>query len=413
MKHPLINIEDICKILRSICRAHAQEHLSFPLHYTIDDFHIPIADFLRQTPVKEAKIAEQITSMFSCPELITELHADAPLIEWATLVHDTWAKAPKTLTFSTSGSTGEASFQCHPVEYLHQEATHLARLFTPDRKRVVASAPSHHIYGFLFTILLPKFANLPCVFPPIFPTSEYCKQITSGDLIISFPLFWKALITLGAPLANDTAGITSTAPCPEEVLSGVAEINLAKIFNIYGSSETGGLGFQTGAKQPFTLMPFWQKLETKGKESEIARKQVTGFESKNLKEQAGINYPPFWQPITMPDNVQWISEEKFIISGRKDKIVQVGGKNISLHETSNCLLSHPNVATCSVRLMRAEEGNRLKCFIVPSENDIDEKELRKELNLYCRQHLSPAARPKKITFGSELPINELGKLKDW
>ncbi len=413
MIDPLLSIKDICKVLRSICQAHAQEHLSFPLHYTIDDFDISVTEFLRNTPVSEWKIANQLTTMFSCPELIDELQNKEKLSSWATLVHATWAKNPKTITFFTSGSTGESTLQCHPVEYLLQEASNLAGLFAKNRSRVVASAPSHHIYGFLFTILLPKLAKLACAFPPLFPTAEYCRKILPGDLIISFPLFWKAIITLDIPLAENVQGITSTAPCPKEILADVTKINLARIYNIYGSSETGGLGFQTKPEEPFTLLPFWMKSSLSDGDTSIRRQTIDGFDKSHLEKVDDLNYPPFWQDINMPDHVQWISEEKFIIAGRKDKLVQVGGKNISLQETTKLLLGHDYVAACSVRLMRPEEGNRLKCFVVPKRVDLNEKELRRELNIFCRQHLSPASRPKKITIGNELPVNELGKLKDW
>ena len=59
------------------------------------------------------------------------------------------------LTFRTSGSSGAPKSCTHALALLWQEADALAALL-PGRRRIVSLMPAHHIYGFLFTVLLPQ-----------------------------------------------------------------------------------------------------------------------------------------------------------------------------------------------------------------------------------------------------------------
>ena len=59
------------------------------------------------------------------------------------------------LTFRTSGSSGSPKRCTHALAMLEQEVAVLASL-VPGRRRVLSAVPSHHLYGFLFTVLMPR-----------------------------------------------------------------------------------------------------------------------------------------------------------------------------------------------------------------------------------------------------------------
>ena len=77
--------------------------------------------------------------------------------------------------------------------------------------------------------------------------------------------------------------------------------------------------------------------------------------------------------------------------------------------------SHPAVRECAVRLMRPEEGERLKAFIVPRDEAILDAPaaLGRELRVWLAKRLSPPETPKSLLFGPELPRTVSGKLADW
>ena len=80
---------------------------------------------------------------------------------------------------------------------------------------------------------------------------------------------------------------------------------------------------------------------------------------------------------------------------------------------NSVLMAHPRVADAQIRLMRANEGERLKAFVVPRLPDECGMSLRTELETWVDSRLQAVERPRSYTFGPELPRNEMGKLADW
>src|SRR5438067_8507290 len=75
--------------------------------------------------------------------------------DWVGIAAVALAHFDAALTFGSSGSTGQPKRCSHALATLEQEAQVLGMLF-PERRRLLAAVPSHHIYGFLFTQLLPR-----------------------------------------------------------------------------------------------------------------------------------------------------------------------------------------------------------------------------------------------------------------
>ena len=75
------------------------------------------------------------------------------------------------------------------------------------------------------------------------------------------------------------------------------------------------------------------------------------------------------------------------------------------------LLAHPLVEDAAVRLMRPDEGQRLKAFVVPRPGA--GAAFAQELRAWADARLAPLERPKAITLGPRLPRGALGKPADW
>ncbi|MFA9394139.1 MAG: AMP-binding protein [Halodesulfovibrio sp.] len=396
---PILSINDVCKVILSICHSAVQEQTSIPLRKLATDTSRSVASILEGTPVLPQLIAVHAATMFQCVALSESLSADDSIAHWANVIYDAWSKHPATITFITSGSTGNPTPQKLETALLWQEAQELQRTLLCERKRIVSTVPCHHVYGFLFTILLPNIAELPCVTPVPFPSRAFIRGLEAGDFVVSFPLFWNGLIKQDLPFSADIHGSTSTAPCSPKTMHNLLSLGIARISNIYGSSETGGLGYQHHPDSPLSLFAFWRRIRC----DDIENSWIERVHPLNITQTA----------VAIPDHIEWLSPELFSVKGRKDKIVQVGGMNVSLLKTAECITNHPDVLDCAVRLMRLDEGNRLKAFVLPRSSEPDTAALRAELYQLCRAHLRPAERPKKITFGTQFPVNAMGKAKDW
>lgn len=330
------------------------------------------------------------------------LLAQRTLGNWVDLATAALDHHDSELTFCTSGSTGQPKRCSHTIDRLEQEAQTLASLF-PGRRRVLVAVPGHHIYGFLFTQLLPRHLGLDTAMVASVRTQLPVKlaRITApGDLVIGHPAFWNAALAGGLAFPADVVGVSSTAPCPDTVAARAEGCGLAALVQVYGSSETGGLGWRASHRDDYQLLPYLQR--DCGQEGILMRTLPDG--------RTAI--------VEAQDQLAWSSARNFAVGARCDGAIQVGGVNVFPARVRAALLEHPDVADCAVRLMRSDEGTRLKAFIVRQANYSDGAaddvcEFLRRLRTWIDMRLPAPERPKALTLGSCLPHTAMNKPADW
>ncbi len=325
------------------------------------------------------------------------------LADWIAISLKNLTHSSAQISFKSSGSVGLKKYHTHSLALLEQEAEFLGQLFK-GRKRILRAVPSHHIYGFIFTVLLPRYLGDSVEVIDLCGLSfnRIQTSLQPGDLMIAYPEFWQFCDESNMHFASDIIGINSSGPCPEQVGVNLLDKGLSGFYEIYGASETAGIGWKSHSLSAYNLFPFWQKIESTTK---INRKLEDGH----------------FKTYRLQDNLEWISPTQFSLKGRKDEVVQVGGINVSLALVREKLMKHTLIKEAAVRMMRPEEGARLKAFIVLKEVDINNAEqddlhiqfIHKEIEHYINQNFSTAERPKSITYGCELPLNKMGKSNDW
>ena len=308
--------------------------------------------------------------------------------DWLHVARAALARHDRALTFRTSGSTGEPRRCTHPLARLEAEAAFWGALLA-GRRRVLAAVPAHHIYGMIFTVLLPRhLAGAEVLDIRGRSPAALRALLRPGDLVVGHPAWWTA-VARGLPegVPEDVTGITSTAPCPEATARAVTAAGFARLVQVYGSSETAGIGWREAPDAPYELLPAWRRGE-----QELLRED---------------------ELIPWPDRLDWKDERHFGVLGRRDGAVQVGGVNVHPERIAAVLREHPAVAQAAVRLMRPEEGSRLKAFVVPHGPGADEDALRASLAAQVEARLPPPERPRAFTFGPAIPLTPMGKLADW
>jgi acyl-CoA synthetase (AMP-forming)/AMP-acid ligase II len=96
------------------------------------------------------------------------------------------------------------------------------------------------------------------------------------------------------------------------------------------------------------------------------------------------------------------------IEGRTDDLIIRGGENIAPAEIEDVLLRHPDVAEVAVvGLPDQEWGERLTAVVVPAADSNPDAD---ELRAWVRDRLRSAKTPDTITFRSDLPHTDTGKL---
>ncbi|WP_165361261.1 AMP-binding protein [Lichenibacterium ramalinae] len=339
-------------------------------------------------------LAAAVNEMFHLHEAgcDTDLPAEATFGGWMDRIEAGWRSGVAALTLTTSGTTGQPKRCRHAGEALLTEAAYLGRLFR-DRRRVVTLVPAHHAFGLLFAALLPDALGVPHVDATGFGASEVARTLAPGDLVVTVPERWLWLERSLPGWPEDVEGAVSTAPCPPPLIAALHERGLAGMTEVYGSSETAGVAVRRWPEAAYTLMPHWDFAAP----LDDATPEILHRSGR----RAGL-----------PDRIRSREGRRFCLAGRRDGAVQVGGINVHPDRVAERLRGRPGVHEAAVRLMRPDEGTRLKAFVVP-EAGADVAVLRDDLSGWIRAELPVAERPVAIAFGPRLPTGPLGKASDW
>ena len=305
--------------------------------------------------------------------------------DWADALSSTFGEGAESITFKTSGSTGKPKRCSHRIEDLQREAAEHAATFR-DCGRILSMAPAHHVYGFTWAVMLPGRLSVEVVDIRRWSPSKLSVNLQPGDLIVGTLPFWRYVSDFPDIFPFQVRGVTSGEPCPASLFSVLGQQGLW-LTDVYGATETGGIGCRSSGQDPFTLFSYWRK----GGSGKLVRGHDEGEE------------------VELPDLLDWKDERHFTVRGRKDAVVQVRGAKVIPQRVADYIRSHPAVKDCCVRLMRPEEGDRLKAFVVWR----GEASAGKEMEEWLFRKLRPDEIPASIVFGHRLPRNEMGKLSDW
>lgn len=306
--------------------------------------------------------------------------------EWCDLIEQSLAMTGERLTFATSGSTGTPKRCTHMIVDLLAEASGWAE-YLGHVSQVIALVPAHHIFGAIFTALLPDALGPHC---SVETGTEAVRSARPGTLIAGTPTHWAYLARSILAFPDGVVGVTSTAPMPTALAHRLRAQRLTKLVEVYGSSETGGVALREREDAAFRLLDGWTAT-------------ANGALERRLANGARASMAP-------PDHLRWLDDRHFTIEGRCDGAVQIGGVNVFPDRVRDVLLAHAGVADAAIRL--EGEVGRLKAFVVPA-GGADPDELAAELDRWCGARLTAAERPRQWAVGRALPVNAMGKPADW
>ena len=97
----------------------------------------------------------------------------------------------------------------------------------------------------------------------------------------------------------------------------------------------------------------------------------------------------------------------YVVDRKKDMII-AGGFNIFPREIEEVLYEHPGILeACAIGIPHEYRGETVKVFVVPKPG---ETLTEQELDVFCRERLTPYKVPKVWAFVNELPKSAIGKI---
>ena len=314
-------------------------------------------------------------------------------------------KSKAEMVMYTSGTTGEPKAVYKLFLQFENELFELVKVFGSDwvNRKVYSTVNHHHIYGLLFTALLPIATGLPFRRHRIdFPT-ELANIAGDAAVIASSPAFLKRLsaetdkaIAFKCPPIIYSSG----GPLPEDVARKACELTGYWPMEIYGSTETGGIAYRQSKNGP-VWTPF-----------EVCKMSVAENGCLNIKSSYILEAEGF----TTGDLVDLYDDGRFLLKGRSDSIVKIEEKRISLPEVENRLKQTGLVQDVRVVPMVGKRQYLAAAIVLNEAGREKFAGLPKlTINNFFHDHLlkfiENTVSPKKWRYLEELPQNTEGKIR--
>lgn len=316
----------------------------------------------------------------------------------------------------TSGSTGEPSLVVKRLSQLFSEVASIDAgrhgvpgEFTGDPV-TLSTVPAHHIYGLLFTVLLPLASrrsvwNARILYPEelVARIKEFprCSVVTSPAHLKRLPahLDWQsaagriaAVYLSGGPLTDEGAlhtwRLTGTTP-----------------IEIFGSSESGGIA---------------SRQRRVAEDGTVATPAYRPFPSVKWRIENGLlslRGPQLssdgWETTT--DRVRLTADNTtFELLGRTDRIVKIEEKRVSLTQLETALEGTVWVDKARLFVRDAARG-RIAAVCIPTDDGIElivregKSALVRQLRAHLSRHVERVCLPRHWRFTWEMPENAMGK----
>lgn len=314
---------------------------------------------------------------------------------WTGVAQRSLAIDDSLLSFYSSGSTGDPSPTAHSLNKLQREID----VFTtqlPAPGRIVSTVPAHHIYGFIWGLLLPS--TLACERLRVHPAQSlpdtWAQQLRNDDLIVATPDIWSMLIAQKVSLPASFTGISSTAPLPAATAMAIRkQYPDATLLEVYGSSETAGLAWRQQDNAPFTLLPFWTLVQQH--DSWLVRDNDDG------------------RQLALNDELQQHDERHFTLLGRTDPVIQIHGHNINLAQLATTLQRHDDVAEARVRSDTHDGETELHFFVVLEQTPDNLRTWCQSFSEWLAAALGNTPPPRSVVIAPAFPVTMLNKAVAW
>lgn len=279
----------------------------------------------------------------------------------------------------TSGSTGVPKNIMKTIYNFEAEAQSIIDEFNLSGDYIIASTTSSaHSFGITFNFILPFLGGFKINRKKV----EFPEHLNIKDkyILISTPSFMEKLAKYDFEFEYPPERIfLAGAKMKPELYDYYSRFT--DVIDIYGSTETGDIGWKRGGD----IFNVFSDVEV-----DAAYDGRIIVKSEFFPERE----------VILNDLVEKLSENKFILKKRSDRIVKIQEKRISLDEMENNLKKHKSVKDCRSFVY----DDKFCCAVVTDDVEIQASDLRHFLLQFSE------IVPKKWRILDEIPRNMSGKI---
>lgn len=297
----------------------------------------------------------------------------------------------------TGGSTGTPQLWTKTVRNLLGESAYLQKAFAVSaHDRVLTTSPPYHIYGLLYSVLVPLLANAGVLTEtPAFP-GELAAAISDAQptILVTVPVYYRTMQNHLATKSRLRLAFSSASPLAASDADAFSQATGVPLYDVYGSTETGGFASQCRAAGESGFTPFaCVDLQV--------HSERLWVRSDFLSPELPVNERGYFEAA---DRVTDRQDGTFTVIGRADGVVKVGGKRVDMAAIRTRLLELEAVRDALVfaRPTATGRGNEILALV---ETDRPGADIKRELGA-C---LETYARPRVIRIVAKMPVTHTGK----
>jgi len=298
----------------------------------------------------------------------------------------------------TSGSTGEPAIVSKTFEQLDVERRFLSgELGT--HLRAATLVPWCHIFGFNVAFLVPIRGGGVCDLTAGISPKIVLDSAAAGllDLVVVVPAILRVMVRMleesGAKALPATCRFcTSGAALPGDLRRRFRELTGCAVMDIYGSTEAGGVAYRCD-DGPWRVQPHVEWRVSPDGHLEVRSTSVS-------------------DTVAGPGEFYRIGDlvrpagEGFVLEGRADDIVKIGGRRVSLDEIRRAVEACPSVGAAAVAAEEVRGEMRLVAFVEAPRGGVTPEGVK----AFVRTRLADHKVPRAVHVVPSLPLNPGGKV---
>lgn len=299
---------------------------------------------------------------------------------------------------------------------------------TPGEEVILCALPFFHVYGMTVGMNYSIMHTSKMVIIPKFDTKQILKGIQSQKVTMfpGAPTMYIGLINdpdiEKYDLSSIEVCISGSAPLPVEVQQKFEQLTGGKLSEGFGLTEAAPVTHfnQMWGKRPSGSIGVpWPDTDAIILNAETGEPAPTGQIGELLIKGPQVMKGYWNRPedtyATVRDgwlytgDMGYMDDEGFfyIVDRKKDMII-AGGFNIYPREIEEVLYEHESIQEAViVGVPDPYRGETVKAYVVLKDNH---QLTEKELNIYCRKHLSSYKVPRVYEFRKDLPKTMVGKV---
>jgi len=309
---------------------------------------------------------------------------------------------------STSATGGAARFVVFTPEQLMADAENIVATMglRADWANLGVISLAHS-YGFSNLVLPLLLHGIPLILAPA-PLPEIVRRAAKSENFLTLaavPAMWRAWHDADAIPQNVRLAISAGAPLPANLEQEIFEANGLKIHNFLGSSECGGIAYDS-SETPRTDAT----LVGPPMENVNLSLNDDGCLAVHSRAVAETYWPEksdsIGDGIFRTSDLAELKDGKVFLRGRLGDQINIAGRKVSPETVERALLAHPQVRECLVFGAPSSEAERAEIIVAVVASSATESELKN----FLLQTLPAWQVPREWRFVGSLSANARGKI---